>query len=232
MYLKNRDQYLKSRMSAASEMENYKSPFSAQGLQSPGLQSHSFAARTDTIVEKMPDMQRIYSGPDNVDCNREAMYLKKRDAYLTSRMSAAVEIENYKNPVLAQGLQTTGLQSNSFASRAGTIVEMPDMQRIYSGLDEADSIIERLYNKNLMPPSISDADEARQRINEIEQVKTDVVTPMSIHTHDQQLLHDGFGPTVSQQHALALARHVRLSITAHFGGCVGWCVLVCMSCVT
>ena len=231
MYLKNRDDYLKSRMSAASEMENYKSPFSAQGLQSPGLQSHSFASRIDTIVE-MPDMQRIYSGLDDVDCNREAMYLKKRDEYLKIRMSAAVEMENYKNPVLVQGLQTPGLQSNSFASRAGTIVEMPDMQRIYSGLDEADSIIERLYNKTLMPPSISDADEARQRINEIGQVKTDVVTPMSIHTHDQQLLHDGFGPTLSQQHALALARHVRLSITAHFGGCVGWCVRVCMSCVT
>jgi hypothetical protein len=230
MYLKNRDEYLKSRMSAASEMENYKSPFSAQGLQSPGLQSDSFASRIDTIVEKMPDMQRIYSSLDDVDCNRDAMYLKKRDAYLKSRMSASVKMEYYKNPVLAQGLQTPGLQSNSFASRAGTIVEMPDMQRIYSGLDEADSIIERLYNKSLMSPSISDADEARQRINEIEQVKT--VTPMSIRTHDQQLHHDGLGPTISQQHAVALARHVRLSTTAHFGGCVGWCVRVCMSCVT
>jgi len=141
-------------------------------------------------------------------------------------------MENYKSPFSAQGLQSPGLQSHSFASRIATIVEMPDMQRIYSGLDEADSIIERLYNKNLMPPSISDADEARQRINEIEQVKTDVVTPMSIRTHAHQLHDDGFGPMVSQQHALALARHVRLSITAHFGGCVGWCVRVCMSCVT
>ena len=62
------------------------------------------------------------------------------------------------------GLQSGGLQSNAHAFRAEMDPSVHAMQKIYTDLDEANTILERFCNKHMLPPSLEAEAEVRVRM--------------------------------------------------------------------
>ena len=63
------------------------------------------------------------------------------------------------------GLQSGGLQSNAHAFRAELDPNVHAMQKIYTDLDEANTILERFCNKHMLPPPLEA--EAQLRVRKI-----------------------------------------------------------------
>ena len=92
------------------------------------------------------------------------------------------------------GLQSEGLQSNAHAFRAEMDPNVHAMQKIYSDLDEANIILERFYNKHMLPPPLEV--EAERRVRKI-RLKLDYMSSRSKHVMLDTFSTDREGEAVS-----------------------------------